>query len=204
MQVITGHWFFVHIYYLLLVRLDSFHASTTTPLWRRPESRQCLLILKSLRSLPPILPTPKTGAGMPNVSTSSWSPFLPLSRACLLPSKSLQWFRADQHHVVHSTLGSSIYVGPSDMKSWILHQNFQAPAESQIREKYHVNATVTSLGLSFYVLGFAFGPLLCTYYSNSKSPPSDLFLVGGKLLHCLTAHWLNPWWSRSNGWTTWS
>ncbi|KIJ43983.1 hypothetical protein M422DRAFT_67658 [Sphaerobolus stellatus SS14] len=36
-----------------------------------------------------------------------------------------------------------------------------APAQFQIIEKYGVDSTVSSLGLSLYILGFAFGPLIC-------------------------------------------
>lgn len=37
----------------------------------------------------------------------------------------------------------------------------QAPGEGQVQEMFGVNAEVASLGLTTYVLGFAFGPLLC-------------------------------------------
>ena len=46
------------------------------------------------------------------------------------------------------------------MKKLIFH-NLQAPEEPLVREKYGVNDEVASLGLAIYVLGFAFGPLLC-------------------------------------------
>ncbi|KAI0306294.1 MFS general substrate transporter [Multifurca ochricompacta] len=36
-----------------------------------------------------------------------------------------------------------------------------APGQGQIMKQYHVSVDVASLGLSFYVLGFAMGPLIC-------------------------------------------
>ena len=42
----------------------------------------------------------------------------------------------------------------------------KAPGEGQIRAKYHVSPEVSSLGLTLYVLGFAFGPLLWGTLAN--------------------------------------
>ncbi|KAI0363222.1 MFS general substrate transporter [Pilatotrama ljubarskyi] len=41
-----------------------------------------------------------------------------------------------------------------------------APGEEQIREKFSVNATVSSTGLTMYVLGFGIAPLICGPFSE--------------------------------------
>ncbi|TDL20718.1 MFS general substrate transporter [Rickenella mellea] len=49
-----------------------------------------------------------------------------------------------------------------------------APGEVQIRRLYGVNADLSSLGLSLYVLGFAFGPLLSTIIDACIGPLSEM------------------------------
>ncbi|KIJ30326.1 hypothetical protein M422DRAFT_268192 [Sphaerobolus stellatus SS14] len=46
----------------------------------------------------------------------------------------------------------------------VIGSSLWAPAQFQIIEKYGVDSTVSSLGLSLYILGFAFGPLICKGY----------------------------------------
>ena len=62
---------------------------------------------------------------------------------------------------------------------------FQAPSESQIRQKYGVGADVATLGLSLYVLGFSFGPFLCTCQPLQTPRALNLFLPGGKTVAIL-------------------
>ena len=39
----------------------------------------------------------------------------------------------------------------------------QAPGQLYLMEKFHIGVDLASSGLSFYLLGFATGPLICVY-----------------------------------------
>lgn len=65
-----------------------------------------------------------------------------------------------------AVFGSSVYVcrllfPGEDYPDHIV----QAPGQQMIRERYGVSADVASIGLTLYVLGFGFAPLLCTSHS---------------------------------------
>src|SRR5260221_10104548 len=89
---------------------------------------------------------------------------------------------------------------PSSKCPWILHlcmslsldilslQNIenengtQAPGQLYLMEKFHISVDLASSGLSFYLLGFATGPLVCAYVLTSIpgwSLTSSVFFIGG-------------------------
>ncbi|KIJ27856.1 hypothetical protein M422DRAFT_190508 [Sphaerobolus stellatus SS14] len=62
-------------------------------------------------------------------------------------------------------------------KKWTM---FIAPGQTQIIERYGVSQTLASLGLSLYVLGFAFGPLICPL--SEMYGRSIVYFIGWPLL----------------------
>ena len=83
---------------------------------------------------------------------------------------------------------------PSFKGHWVLHlrmsldilgaQNTesgtQAPGQPYLMEKYHIGVNLASSGLSFYLLGFATGPLICMYYCYYTRRSSDwLWIFAG-------------------------
>jgi hypothetical protein len=45
-----------------------------------------------------------------------------------------------------------------------VENNIQAPGQPYLMLKYNISIDLASSGLSFYVLGFAMGPLICVYF----------------------------------------
>ena len=86
---------------------------------------------------------------------------------------------------------------PSSKRTWILHlcmslsldilslQNTkngtQAPGQPYLMEKFHISVDLASSGLSFYLLGFATGPMICVYVLTMPawSLTSSVFFIGG-------------------------
>jgi hypothetical protein len=77
-------------------------------------------------------------------------------------------------------LSTSLFLMPTQVSCkgpWVLHLCMslhifgvrssdgctQAPGQSYLMKKYHIGIDLASSGLSFYVLGFASGPLICGY-----------------------------------------
>jgi hypothetical protein len=61
--------------------------------------------------------------------------------------------------------GSSAYVRLFISKRFNTEAGIQAPAQAYLVAKYNISFEVAILGLSLYVLGFAMGPLICTYFT---------------------------------------
>jgi hypothetical protein len=67
----------------------------------------------------------------------------------------------------------------------------QAPGQSYLMEKYNIGVTLASSGLSFYVLGFATGPLICGYFTlitrDRRSSNMMWIGTGGNLVNLMTS-----------------
>jgi len=50
----------------------------------------------------------------------------------------------------------------------------QAPGQPYLMEKFRISANLASSGLSFYLLGFATGPLICVYIITTSGWSSNL------------------------------
>ena len=57
----------------------------------------------------------------------------------------------------------------------------QAPGQLYLIEKFHISIDLSSSGLSFYLLGFAMGPMICAYVLTvpGRSLTSSVFFLGG-------------------------
>lgn len=68
-------------------------------------------------------------------------------------------------HCFARAFGSSSYVRLFISKRLNTEASIQAPAQEYLMAKYNISFEVASSGLSLYVLGFAMGPLICTYFT---------------------------------------
>ena len=50
----------------------------------------------------------------------------------------------------------------------------QAPGQLYLMEKFRISVDLASSGLSFYLLGFATGPLICAYIITTPGLHSNL------------------------------
>lgn len=93
------------------------------------------------------------------------------------PEDPRNWTSGKKHRVIAlicllafvGVFGSSVYVSRADgpRMDYVLLIAFQATGEGQIRRLYGVNEDIASTGLTVYVLGFGFAPLICRFPSFS-------------------------------------